>query len=158
MVATHPRLWAVAVEGVEMKTERRIPSRRTTRLWLGIALVGWGCTASSTGYPLCPAIDGYFAVKVVTVDALTGNVLTGLPPGAVTDGEYGDSLHVTAFSAESGPELVPIAFGAAWNRPGTYTLTVEREGYQPFSVSGLVARTGTCWILQVSLTARLVPE
>lgn len=76
----------------------------------------------------------------------------------MTDGEYVDSLQATGFSTELGPGLVPIAFSAAWNRPGTYTLTVEREGYQPFSVSGLVARTGTCGILQVSLTARLVPE
>jgi hypothetical protein len=43
----------------------------------------------------------------------------------------------------------------AHERPGTYTVTVEKEGYQTWSRTGVRVRDGECHVRTVDLIARL---
>jgi hypothetical protein len=48
-------------------------------------------------------------------------------------------------------------FNAADGRPGHYTVTAERAGYQKWTQSNVVVRSEGCHIAPVSLHARLQP-
>lgn len=88
-------------------------------------------------------------VTLTLVDSVSGAAPSG--PGTVllkvTDGTYSDSLRT----------LTLIGFwGAAFERVGTYTATVDADGYQPWRKDGIVVTRGLCHVRPVSVTARLV--
>ena len=65
------------------------------------------------------------------------------------DGAFADTAETAKIS--EGP------FGLAHHRSGTYTVTVSKAGYQPWSRSGITVSRGECTVRTVSLTARLQP-
>ncbi len=88
-------------------------------------------------------------INLTIVDSLSGVAVAG--PGAmrlaVTDGAFADSLRtVTMFGL----------WGAAYERAGTYTATVDADGYLPWRRDGLIVPRGLCHVIPISVTARLV--
>ncbi|MFN2382919.1 MAG: hypothetical protein ABR559_01490, partial [Gemmatimonadota bacterium] len=68
--------------------------------------------------------------------------------GVAVEGAYADTLH--AFSATS--------LGGAFERPGTYAVTVRKPGYREWRVTGVSVTSDACHVRPVQLQARLVPE
>jgi hypothetical protein len=52
-------------------------------------------------------------------------------------------------------EYYAAGYGLASERPGTYTLTVEQDGYRPWSRSGIEVTEDVCHVRTVQVTARL---
>lgn len=143
-------------EVAAVRTEFRV--RGSMVLALATFLSTSACTElTGSKHQLCPAIEGQFAVEMTPFDVETGDHLYGPLRGAVVDGDYVDSLQASAWQVTD-TGLVPGSFSAAWNRPGTYTLTIERDGYRPFSGSGLRAIRDVCGVAPVSIKVELVPE
>jgi len=94
-------------------------------------------------------MDARAGINLTMVDSVSGAAPSG--PGAmrlkVTDGAYGDSLRTVTLIA---------GWGAAFERAGTYTATVDADGYLPWRKDGIVVARGLCHVRPVSVTARLV--
>ncbi len=71
----------------------------------------------------------------------------------VQDGEYVEGLEVVAW--ESSDPASGYLMAGAYERPGVYTLTITRAGYQTWVASGLVAEAGQCHVAGVSVQALL---
>lgn len=93
------------------------------------------------------------AINLTVVDSLTGQpaAFTGLFARAV-DGTYADST--TNFFTNPGNGTV--AAGLAYERKGTYTVTVRAAGYQDWTKTGVNVTAGECHVNGAVLTARLV--
>ncbi|HYH81360.1 MAG TPA: hypothetical protein VEX86_16265 [Longimicrobium sp.] len=103
--------------------------------------VGVGCTAI-----------GRFAVNVEVRDSASGAAAADGATLVIREGEYADSV-VSAIGIQ-----VPPVLAAGAERPGTYQVTVRKNGYQPWTREGVrVGREGRCDELQSArLTARLM--
>jgi len=66
-----------------------------------------------------------------------------------SDGAFADTAHTSADF--DGP------YGLAHERAGTYTVTVEQEGYRDWSQDGIRVTRDECHVRTVDITARLQP-
>ena len=116
-------------------------------------------TAVSLGLAACGTDPGACTANIqsaVTVRALaagTGENVTDGARGTVSEGTYADSLRPAELDAA---QRVLLLSGAD-ERPGTYDLFVERDGYQAVSLGGLVATAGECHVNTVSVNVTMVP-
>ena len=95
------------------------------------------CTAS---------IDPGLTVRVT--DARTGEGVMGATVTA-TDGDYVEVLDPPGSS--SGSHV------GAYERPGTYTLTIEAQGYVSQTIEDVVVERGVCHVHMVWRTVELTP-
>ena len=99
---------------------------------------------------LACTMEARAGITLTLVDSTTGVPLSG--PGdmrlMVTDGMYRDSLRTVV-------ALVGF-WGAAYERVGTYTATVDAEGYLPWRRDGIVVTRGLCHVRPVGVIVRLV--
>ena len=79
--------------------------------------------------------------------------------------ESGQSLPVAdavgrALDGEDVVELEPFAdqLVGAWERPGTYTVTVDKPGFETWVRTGVRVEAGECHVVPVRLEATLSPE
>ena len=86
-----------------------------------------------------------YGLNVYVSDASTqGSLVDGGTVVVAADGSFADTA--TAFAG---------TFNAAGERPGRYTVTAERLGYQKWTQSNVVVRSDGCHVEPVSLHARL---
>jgi hypothetical protein len=86
-------------------------------------------------------------ITVTTVDAATGQPVSTRGTVVATEGSFVDTA--TFFSTPS------PTYALAFERAGTYTVTVEVPGYIPFRLDGVVVSKGECHVETVSVTATL---
>jgi hypothetical protein len=93
------------------------------------------------------------AVSLTVVDSLTGQGtgLTGLF-ARVVDGSFRDST--TSFFTNPSTGIPSV--GMAYERKGTYTVTVRATGYQEWTRTGVTVSADECHVNGVALVARLV--
>ena len=114
---------------------------------LGILLLTAACGEASDGVtrPNCGDV-GVPAMTVIALDALTRQPITALAVVVAHDGAYADTA-----SAVGQPPL----YGMAYNRPGTYSVTVNAPGYQPWRIDNVIVTRGDCNVMRVPLAAFL---
>ena len=89
------------------------------------------------------------AVVVVVRDAQAGSPIGERASGFVRDGTYVDSLKPYTFRGDG----TMLSFRAADERPGTYEVVVEREGYVEWHESGVVVFDGDCHVETITVFA-----
>lgn len=94
------------------------------------------------------------AITVEVTDAISGAYLAEGAWGLVRDGEYVDSLQ--PFSSGTGGVL--RSFQAAHERIGVYEVSVWRDGYDPWTRTGVVVEADVCHVITVPLMAELQPS
>ena len=125
------------------------------RVWqlLVIVLFASACTSGSN------SIDRPGSDVVCTLEARPGITLTafdsvgGQPLGTAgtvvaQDGSYSDKALAVPGT--------PVSYSMAYERAGTYTVTVVVDGYQTWRATGVVVRRDACHVISARLTARLV--
>ena len=118
---------------------------------LVLAIVGSTLVSSA-----CDFIPGGYSCTTQAVPGIMVQVLdslTGAPAGRnariiARAGTVADTANFTEFD---GP--YPLAF----ERSGTYAVTVEQQGYRLWSRTGIRVTKDECHVRTVSLTARLQP-
>jgi hypothetical protein len=90
------------------------------------------------------------AIVVQVRDAATQAPAASGATGVLTDGSYADPMQPADLS-ENTLEL----FGGL-ERPGTYTVTIDKPGYQQWKQDGVRVRDGSCHVQTVTLQANLV--
>jgi hypothetical protein len=102
---------------------------------------------NSTGGYACPAVVKP-AIVVEIKDARTSVPLAQDAQGVVRDGAYVDSLR---------PYQETLSLQAAAERPGTYSVEVQRAGYQTWTIGGVRATSGQCGVRTATVHADLMP-
>jgi hypothetical protein len=92
------------------------------------------------------------AIVVEVRNANTGEPAAAGALGTVRDGTYMDSLYQYSFAG-----AVPLSLAGADERPGTYTVTIEKAGYETWTVTGVTVGDSNCHVETVNLTAELAP-
>jgi hypothetical protein len=131
------------------------------RIFAVTAMAGLAITVSACGRenPVEPIDDGVActAIAVPGVDVKVLDAATGLPLSfrnlwaRVRDGSYTDSAMVSLTFANNAPHH----FSLAYERAGTYDLTVGASGYQTFYVGTVVVKSDVCHVTSASVTALL---
>ena len=104
---------------------------------------------SNTSDPIvCPAIAKP-GILVTVLDSAT-SVATGRSSRILAhDGAFTDSVPAQWTAASDGP------FPLAYERTGTYTVTVTKAGYRDWAKSGIVVNRDRCNVRTVPVTALL---
>lgn len=124
------------------------PNRAGTLLIIALGIVGCGQNKF-----LCLDVPSV-GIVVEARDAITGLNVTDSVRGVVEEGEYVDSLRPYSTS-----EGMVVKVGAAANRPGVYSIRIERPGYQLWIRSSVrVSATATCGVVAAEVVAMLVPN
>lgn len=116
-------------------------------LLLLIAALFGACNSTSENPTAC-TLEARAAINVEVRDSLTGQPAAAGATGVAAEGAYADTLD--AFSATS--------LAGAYERAGTYTVTVRKPGYREWRLTGVTVTSDACHVQPVQLQARLVPE
>ena len=116
--------------------------------------IGAAACAAPNGGPsgiICTA-EARAAFNITVVDSLTGApaAFTGLW-ARVVDGAYRDS---TSFPFTN-PQGGAVTMALAWERRGTFAVTVHAAGYSDWNKTGVVVTGDQCHVTPVQLTARM---
>lgn len=114
-----------------------------------------GCD-SAISETVCPAVITP-AIEVEVRDAETGAPEAEGAVAVATDGTYTDTLEA-AGSREYQGELVLFSLAGANERPGTYDVVVEKQGFETWTRTGVEPDVGECGVQTEVLDADLVPE
>ena len=79
-------------------------------------------------------------------DSVTSEFLASGARSIARDGEFADTVPA---------QITGFPHSLAHERPGTYTLTVERANYATWTRTGVVVTDGRCHVNTVSIIARL---
>ncbi len=128
--------------------------RRIAKCWTtaGSLFLLAGCNPARV---TCPMITAP-AILVTVRDSVTSLAGAHGAKGVVRDGAYVDSLKLAGWDGTPSFET-ELLLGAAIDRPGTYSVTIEKTGYQAWQRAGVAVGTSACGTDQVPLLARLVP-
>ena len=105
--------------------------------------------ASCVDLPVSCPTDPKPTMRIEVLDASTGEPLTG-STGTIRDGGY-----VEEMATQPGSNY--LGAGGASGRPGTYDVTIQREGYETWTRDDVHVSANQCGTRTVDLVARLEP-
>ncbi|WP_204336068.1 carboxypeptidase-like regulatory domain-containing protein [Leptobacterium flavescens] len=118
-------------------------------LLLCLALVSCDFNDGSNDDDLVCTAQFVYGLVVTVKDASTGEDLEGVTITAI-DGEYEETL------MESGPG--PVVYLGAGERPGNYTLTIQKEGFQTIVSTFINVTADVCHVVPQELSFNLQPN
>ncbi len=119
----------------------------------GIAMVA--LLAACSEPTICPQGGPIPAVSIQLRDQRGDTLVTGPVRGEIRDGSYRDSLVAAGWLHDP---MVPVAFVAGHNRPGRYTLTLERDGFLPVERRDIYVADGNCGPVTANLVIPVQPD
>ena len=120
---------------------------------LAVVAVSGSCRKFSTEPGLVCTAVAIAGIYINVQDRLTDTPqpFTGLWARAV-DGTFRDSSAM----AFTNPQTGVVSIALVYERPGTYDVTVNANGYQQFVRTGVVVTKGECHVNPVEIVARLL--
>jgi len=107
----------------------------------------WGCVSPNDVLCTAIAVPG---INVLVRDSASGSFASDGATATAVDGGYTDTNGFPEGFAQ--PET-PISL--AYEREGTYAVTVTRAGYRAWTTSGVHVSRDVCHVRTVTFTARL---
>ncbi len=120
-------------------------SRLSSLLTFLAPLAIGGCDIVTPSDTVCTLV----AVPAISVEVVDSASNAPVGRGAqivARDGVYADTA---MFTASDGP------YGLAYERAGTYTVSVQQQGYRLWTISGINVSRDECHVRMMPLTARL---
>lgn len=90
-------------------------------------------------------------LNITVKDAVTDEFLTSGVTVIAQDGSYTETL-------ENFPNDETALFVGAWERAGSYTVTVSKEGYQTYTSEIIVVTADICHVIPQQITVDLQPN
>ena len=112
----------------------------------GVALLA-ACSQGAGGACAADPVPG-LNISVVDTAGNAGNILN--VKIVVRDGIWGDSINSNARNVTN--------FLTAFDRPGTYAITVTGTAVKSFVISGIVVQQNGCHVRERDVTATMVPQ
>ena len=122
-----------------------------SRTWWAPLLLAPLMTARLRAQNICTGIVAPGLVVEVR-DAATGQGVAGQVSVTARDSGYVDSLRAPNFSAPRDPSF---PFQGAYERAGTYEVSIQSPGYVAWRRDGVRIRKNKCHVITVHLVARL---
>jgi hypothetical protein len=94
------------------------------------------------------------AIEVEVRDAETGQPAAHGAVGIAREGNFVDSLQISGWMSYPSAESA-LMLGGVEERPGLYSIRVEKDGYEPWERSGVRADKDACGVITVRLRAYL---
>lgn len=116
----------------------------------GLIGVAVGCSTIGAPDRACTAI-AVAGVQAVVRDSASGVRAASGARLVVRDGTYADSTSVPA----NRPDLDQFALAAAYERAGTYSVTVQKAGYRTWARDGVRVTKGECHVITAVLDVLL---
>lgn len=101
-----------------------------------------GCDATEMVFCTTEARAG---INVTVVDASSGIALASGSTLTLREGEWVETI----------VDAIGNALPGAWERAGTYDVTVARDGYQTWTRQGVTVTADECHVIPVTITASL---
>ena len=95
-----------------------------------------------------------FGLGVQVQDSISGQLITSGARLIVRDGAFVDTVQAPV----NRPDVDSLPIPAVGERPGVYTLTVQKPGYREWRKSGVRVTADRCHVQPVGVTARLQPR
>ncbi len=127
------------------KSERR---RSRFTLASGLMIVLAGCYQSGTVDPIICTQQFVYGLTVTIVDQTTAAPIAARATMTIRDGTYEEIVTDSWDGA---------TLSGAGERPGTYTITIERPGYTTWTQTGVVISADECHVIPVLLSVEMVP-
>jgi len=90
-------------------------------------------------------------ILIRVTDSTSGTLISCGARAVVTAGTYSETV-----ANPSGPSCFDSAMlMAAFERPGTYAVTVSKAGYLDFTINDVVVTAGVCHVIPVTVEAPL---
>jgi hypothetical protein len=109
-----------------------------------------GCKDEGTSGRLCTT-EARAGIQVNVRDALTGDPAAEGAIAYAQDGAYVDTLH----ALPTLPPQLPLTLVGVFERPGVYTVVVQKAGYREWRRTNVVVTADECHVITVTLEARL---
>lgn len=90
-------------------------------------------------------------LNITVKDAVSNEILSTGVSVVAQDGMYTETLEALAGDNQT-------VFIGAWERQGTYIVTVSKEGYQTFTSSSIQVTADECHVIPQLLTVELQPN
>ena len=119
---------------------------RARLLVVFVALLAAGCDAADPSTPPVCTAEAVAGVQVTAEDSLTSAPVTAGLEGVLTEAPYEETMLVFD------NRLI-----GAFERAGTYEVTVSATGYQEWTRSGVLVLEGECHVVPADIEVRLVP-
>ena len=116
-------------------------------LAVGGAVLMAACNQGAGGACQTDKVPG-LNISVVDTAGNAGNVLN--VKIVVRDGTWGDSISGTTRNVTN--------FLTAFDRPGTYAITVTGTAVKTFAITGVVVQQNGCHVRERDVTATMVPQ
>jgi hypothetical protein len=121
----------------------------------GLLLFLGGCEFLGLTDPVvCPAAISR-AIEVEVRDAASGQPAAFDAVGIAREGSFVESLEIVGWMSYPPSTETALVLGGVEERPGLYSVRVEKVGYKPWERSGLRAEKGVCGVRTVRLQANL---
>lgn len=117
-----------------------------------VVIILAACSSNNTESPPGPTVctmEARAGIVVEPVDAATGRPVAGTTTVIAREGAYADSA-----SADVSTMQQPATIGAAYERKGTYNVTVRNPAYRPFETSVTVT-ADACHVIPQRIRASL---
>ncbi len=100
----------------------------------------WACNTDDdkTEDPVFCTLEARAGIEIIVKDAVEGTILTEGVEVILTDGEYTETL--TSFSKET-------SFYGAYERVGTYTITVNKNEYKTSVTNSVTVEKDICHVI-----------
>lgn len=116
-----------------------------------VLLLVSACGGSSDSEPVVCTASIEPGIRIQVTDSVSGNPISCGASALVTAGTYSEAV-----ANPSGTGCFDTAMlMAAFERPGTYAVTVSKAGYLDFAVNDVVVTAGVCHVNTVTVEARL---
>lgn len=93
-------------------------------------------------------LEARAGITLTAVDSLSGQPVVTTGTAGAQDGGYSEKAIAIPGT--------PVRYSMAFERPGTYTVTLAVDGYQVWHATGVVVPRDACHVITAQLTARLV--
>lgn len=95
-----------------------------------------------------------YGLGIQVQDSVTGQFIASGARLIVRDGAFVETMQAPA----NRPDVDSLPIPAAGERPGVYTLTVQKPGYREWRTSGVKVTADRCHVQPVRVLARLQPQ
>lgn len=111
-----------------------------------------GCGGGNEPVVCTASLDAGIVIKVI--DNASGNPASCGARAVITTNGYLETVENPV--ATSCLDTMPLA--GAYERPGTYSITVSKAGYSDFTADNIVVTSGVCHVNTVTMEARLIAQ
>lgn len=119
-------------------------------LFLAFVPMLWAFQCSGNDDVIC-TMEARAGLNIIVKDVLTGEFLSEGVTVIAQEGDYSETLQLLTWDNTA-------VFLGAWERKGTYDVTVTKDGYQTFTSAPITVTADICHVIPVEFTVEMIPE